>query len=245
MNRYYDTHIHLDLIKNESLEKIKKKIEEDKIYVVAVTNLPDLFIKLNNQIKSKYIRVCLGFHPELVYEYHSQIPKMWKNLSATRYIGEVGLDFSNNILNENKKIQIDFFKNLINKCEEYNDKILSIHSRNAENEIIDIIKNVKKSKLIIHWYSGELLNLERLIKKEVYFSINEKMCKSKKGQSLIKQIPTNKILIETDYPFINNTYKTYSKKNLIQIIFEISKIKNIDYNEIEKRLFQNFKELII
>ena len=90
-NHLYDTHCHLDLLKNQA--DIISKIEEFKIYTIAVTNLPVLYKKLQVNITSKYIRPALGFHPELILKYKHHIPQMWDLLDEARYIGEVGLDF--------------------------------------------------------------------------------------------------------------------------------------------------------
>lgn len=91
MEHLYDTHFHLDLQKDRV--GAIYEIEEHQIYTIAVTNLPDLYRKESGEIASKYIRFALGFHPELIHHYKSQIPLMWELLPVARYIGEVGLDF--------------------------------------------------------------------------------------------------------------------------------------------------------
>ena len=93
MEHLYDTHFHLDLQKDRTAAICE--IEENQIYAIAVTNLPDLYRKEAVEIKSKYIRIALGFHPELIHQYQKQIPLMWELLPEVRYIGEVGLDLVN------------------------------------------------------------------------------------------------------------------------------------------------------
>jgi TatD DNase family protein len=90
MGKLYDTHFHLDLQK--SLPDALSEIEVNETYTIAVTNLPPLYEKLNNSINSKYVRVALGFHPELVAQYQKYIPEMWRLLPDAKYIGEVGID---------------------------------------------------------------------------------------------------------------------------------------------------------
>ena len=91
MEHLYDTHFHLDLQKDCSASI--REIEENQLYAIAVTNLPVLFRKETVEIKSKYIRIALGFHPELIHQYPKQISLMWELLPEARYVGEVGLDF--------------------------------------------------------------------------------------------------------------------------------------------------------
>src|SRR5699024_6292399 len=148
--KLYDTHLHLDLFKNR--DEIIKEINNNKIYTIAVTNLPVLFTKLNNELSSKYIRPALGLHPELLFEYQHHIPQMWKLLNKTRYIGEVGLDFKKGA--HYKDLQISFFTELIERCNNYGDKILTIHSRGSADEVVSIIGEGFTGKAILHWYSG-------------------------------------------------------------------------------------------
>ena len=65
MEYLYDTHFHLDLHKDRN--SVITEIENQKIYTIAVTNLPDLYRRESIEIASKYIRFSLGFHPELLH----------------------------------------------------------------------------------------------------------------------------------------------------------------------------------
>lgn len=99
-----DTHMHFDLI-DVKRYALLEQLERENIYTIAVTNLPELYIKYKNQInwdKYKYCRLALGFHPELVVQHCNQIDNFIKMLPNSRYIGEVGLDFSNNDLLQKK-----------------------------------------------------------------------------------------------------------------------------------------------
>lgn len=239
---YYDTHCHIDLTNN--IEEIIKEIEDEQIYVLAMTNLPVLFNSLQNNLSSKYIRVSLGFHPELVFKYKNLIPEMWKYLDKTKYIGEVGLDFSKNINQSDKEVQIEFFKELINRCNSIEKKILSIHSRGAENEIEAILNDKFNGTLIFHWYTGKITVMEKLLKNNVYFSVNKAMTQSNSGKKIIKNIPLPRMLLETDFPFIKTSENKYKKYLLDEIIYEIANLKNTSIIEIQNTLSNNFKIII-
>lgn len=239
---YYDAHCHIDL--GDNIQEIINESEHEKIYILAMTNLPVLFDKLDKSLSSKYIRACLGFHPELVFKYKFLIPKMWEFLERTKYIGEVGLDFEKNTTIEEKEVQIKFLKELIRRCNSAERKILSLHSRGAEKEIEAIIKNNFNGTLIFHWYSGGITVMKNLLKNGAYFSINKAMVNSKSGKRLIENIPLNRILIETDFPFVNRLKKKYEKSMLDEIIYEIAEIKKMDILEISNILSNNFKLVI-
>ena len=197
MEHLYDTHFHLDLQKDRTAAICE--IEENQIYAIAVTNLPDLYRKEAVEIKSKYIRIALGFHPELIHQYQKQIPLMWELLPEVRYIGEVGLDL---VDKSYEKEQETFFSELVERCRYDSNKIFTIHSRRSVDKVLDILGYNYKFRAILHWFSGSRIELENAIERGCYFSINGAMMKSKKFLDMLPIIPSNRLLIETDSPFI-------------------------------------------
>ena len=231
MEYLYDTHFHLDLHKDR--DSVITEIENQKIYTIAVTNLPDLYRRESIEIASKYIRFSLGFHPELLHQYRNQIPMMWEFLTEARYIGEVGLDFVNQTY---KNEQIAFFEELIERCRYDNSKIITIHSRRAVKEVLDIIGTNFRFKPILHWFTGSKAELKDAVDSGFYFSINEAMMKSKRFQELLPYIPSERILLETDSPFI--TFKTTHKDALLNLKDLLRREKrNIE-------LWENFKTIL-
>lgn len=238
----HDAHFHLDLYNN--IPEIIKEIEKREIYTIAVTNLPVLFKKLDEKIHSKYIRVALGFHPELITEYGKYIPQMWDFLTKARYLGEVGLDLKNKSKADCKN-QIQFFEELIHRCNSLSKKILSVHSRGSEKEILSIIDNDFNGNIILHWFSGVLKILEEAVKKGFYFSINYSMVQSTKGKKIIERIPDDRILIESDGPFVKIKKKIFQPYDLEKIILDLTKLKNIDLLIMENILTRNFKRILV
>lgn len=240
MANFYDTHFHLDLQKSKN--DILKEIENNKIYTIAVTNLPPLYEKLNKEINSKYIRIALGFHPELIGQYQKYIPDMWRLLPNAKYIGEVGMDLKTG--KESKNLQLSFFEELIDKCNTLGNKILSIHSRAAAAEVISIIGENFNGKIIFHWYSGTKQNQEQAICNGYYFSVNYAMLSSNSGRKIIANIPNNKILIETDSPFIQIDKKPFGPYNIGTIIKRIAEIKEEKTDYMQSILWDNFLNII-
>lgn len=232
----FDTHCHLDLLKDTTT--VLSSIEILPIYAISMTNLPDLYIREQASFQSKYIRLALGFHPELVLKYQRQIPLMWELLPTAKYIGEVGLDFKA----EGKKEQINFFEKLINLCRGDNNKILSIHSRGAVSDVLEIIGEQYIFHPILHWFSGKRVELELAIERGYYFSLNRYMLRSSKFIPMLSCIPTDKILLETDVPFIEmgNGYA-----NSLEMTVEIlSSLLHKDKEEMKHELWKNFQNLL-
>ncbi len=241
MANLHDTHFHLDLQKSRN-EAIKH-IEKYEIYTIAMTNLPPLYEKLQNETKCKFLRVALGFHPELIGQYQKYIPDMWRLLPSAKYIGEVGLDYKADKLT--KSIQSVFFESLISKCNEIGDKIISIHSRMASLEVTSIIGDNFKGKIILHWYSGSINNQITAIKNGYYFSVNSAMLQSDSGRKIVSNIPEDKILLETDSPFVKSNGVINNQYDQIYHTIEmISKLMNKDWESTKILLWSNLESLI-
>ena len=240
MDKLYDTHFHLDL--QQSRNEIIEEIERNMIYTIAVTNLPPLYEKLKKELNSKYIRIALGFHPELISQYSKYIPEMWRLLPDARYIGEVGLDLK--VAAESKKLQVTFFEELIERCNSFGNKILSVHSRMATSEVISIIGDKFNGNVILHWYSGTDKVQRSAINAGCFFSVNYSMLQTDSGRRIIMNIPEKKILIETDSPFVCINKHIFSPLHLPVITEGIARIKNIETENMKNILWDNFIGLI-
>ncbi len=241
-NILFDTHSHIDLLKD--FDETIVKIEDKKIYTIAVTNLPPLYTKLNSRLNSKYIKPALGFHPELIEQYQKYIPEMWDLLPKAKYIGEIGLDFK--IASNSKKLQINFFEELIFRCNDLGKKILTIHSRGSADEVVSIIGDRFNGKYILHWYSGRIITMNKAILNGAYFSVNYAMFNSESGKKIIKNIPDNRLLIESDAPFIKlNKNKYFNTTDIEKIIIKLAEIRNISIDDMSIILSNNFKNILV
>lgn len=240
---FIDTHFHLDLYDNTKY--ILDEIEKNKTYTIAVTNAPSVFFHtFNLTANSKYTRPALGFHPELAFQRKNEFPIFLENLNKTRYIGEIGLDYGKQS-NEDKKEQKRVFEKIIDACSNYKDKILTIHSRGSYRDVIDIIGNNFSNKVILHWYSGSLKELERAVEFGFYFSVNLPMTISISGQKIIKSIPHQRILTESDGPFTKFNNNICSPLSINVVIKHLSNIYLGDYGFYKKLVYDNFRKLLL
>lgn len=236
----HDTHAHIDLMGDPLT--IVHEIERRKIYTIAVTNLPVLYRQLNSKLSSRFVRPALGFHPELVAKFKKDIPQMWDSLERARYIGEVGIDLK--VAKDSEVLQMDFFTELVQRCHQLGGKILTIHSRGAAQQVVDIIGHAFNGKYILHWYSGGIKTLEDAITNGAHISVNYAMTCSAAGKKIIQAVPNTRLLIESDAPFVIVKGKPYDTFNVALIVEKIASIKNLSYSEMSTQLHQNFKRLI-
>lgn len=221
-----DTHCHFDMMPNpEGYISAKEKAGD---IVIGMTNLPSHFkIGQSHLIGYKHIRLALGLHPLLAAENRKELTLFKRLVDQTSYIGEIGLDFSREgIVTKNEQISVlrEVLATIKGKK-----KIVSVHSRNAEKELLDMLCEFEIKNVIFHWYSGPVDLIPSIIERGFYFSINESMCRSKNGQSIIGKIPREKILTETDAPYNNRTN--------IRMVLNQLKMSEID-------IFNNFNRLL-
>lgn len=239
----FDTHLHLDLFAEP--KEIIKAIESQKNYSIAVTNLPQVFKSTKELCEgSKYVRPALGYHPELAHKFNNQFELFCELLDQTRYVGEIGIDNLRKTA-EDFNTQKLIFEKIIGACAEKKDKILTIHSRRAEKEVISIIGNHFPGKAILHWYSGSISDLEKAASFGFYFSINSAMTQSKNGINIIKNIPADRLLLESDSPFIGVNRESLVPVDMSQTIREIASIKDKSISDLNSILKENFKGLIL
>lgn len=195
-----DTHCHFDMMLNPNAY-IREK-EASKNIVIGMTNLPSHFQMGQPYVRHfKYIRLALGLHPLLAANNKVELPLFKRLIGETSYIGEIGLDFSKEG-HATKDDQIIVFKEILSTIKGKK-KIVSVHSRSAEKDILSLLSEYNIENVIFHWYSGPENLIHNILDQGYYFSVNEAMCLSSNGQTIIKKIPHERIVTETDAPYNN------------------------------------------
>lgn len=236
-----DTHCHIDLYKDP--KSILDLCEKHKTIVLSMTNLPSHFeMGLPFFQSMKYVRPCLGMHPLHADLHEKEFSAFERNLSKTSYIGEVGLDFSREGISS-KKIQVQSFEKILQLVSGQK-KILSIHSRGAEKEVLELLIKNKINTAIFHWYSGGLNLIDEIIRGGFYFSINPSMVKSVSGRKIISKIPKEFVLTETDGPFVSEENNPLNPGEVFSVINYLAKGWGVSSYEVENMIQSNFLRLI-
>lgn len=236
-----DTHCHIDLYPNP--RQVLEDSVQANITVLAMTNLPSHFEMGYAHFQSlKKIRLALGMHPLMANSHKKEFDLFLKNLNKTSYIGEVGLDFSKEGIST-KEIQIDTFSKILNIISGQK-KILSVHSRKAEKEVLDLLIKNNIQSAIFHWYSGGLNLIDTIAVAGYFFSINSAMVKSISGRKIISKIPRQLVLTETDGPFIDENNVPIIPGQIQTVISFLSKEWKISEEEVKKKIWSNFQNIV-
>lgn len=199
----HDTHCHVDLFPSPA--EVMRQAEVARVYTIAVTTLPSCFAPTERLVAgSKFVRAALGFHPELVAERAHEIPLFLEALPRTRYIGEVGLDYTTSDKGARSQ-QRRALSTIVAACEAAGDKIVTVHSRRAAEDVVDTFGASFRGNYILHWYSGGNRTLHRALANGAYISANLAMLRSERGRAIIAEVPPERVLIESDGPFVTTS----------------------------------------
>lgn len=233
-----DTHCHID----QYIKPLQLADECEKlgITVIGMTNIPSHFeLGYRHLLSYKKIRLALGMHPLYAKEYEKEMIKFIKYVDKTSYIGEIGLDFSREGI-PTKEVQIKIFNSILREIKN-KEKFVSLHSRKAENDVLESLIKFNIQNAVFHWYSGPLNLIDGIAKQGYYFSINPAMIKSKNGQNIIDRIPKEKLLTESDGPFIRIDNEQVTPKNIKLVHTYLASLWTMQEQDVEKLIEDNFR----
>jgi len=248
-----DSHCHLDheplLSDLDNVLARSKKVGIKKLLTIS-TSL-DSFTRIKKIVnKDEIIYGTIGIHPHETNNDTIDSEFIVKNLLENKKIigiGETGLDFFYN--NSEKNKQIDSFRIHIEASLKANVPII-IHSREAEEETFNILNEYKdeKLKILMHCFTGTQVFAEKLLEFNSYFSASGIITfkNSTDLQKTFKSLPLEKILIETDSPFLAPVPNRGKKNEPSFIDFtatKLAEIKEIDKSKLIKVTTDNFDNL--
>ena len=248
-----DSHCHLDhepLFQNiEDIILRSKIVGINKLLTICTTK--NSFNKIKDLVKvDPIIFGTYGIHPHEtetnIVDKNTIIENVINNKKIIG-IGETGLDFFYN--HSNKKRQVESFKEHIEASIELDLPVI-VHSRDAEYETYDILNTYKKKnpKILMHCFTGSLEFSKKLLSLNAFFSASGIITfkNSVDLQQTFKTIPLNKILVETDSPFLAPVPMRGKKNEPSYIKFTIEKLsqlRNLTANEMINLTTVNFNNL--
>ena len=250
-----DSHCHLDYEPMFSnLDSVIKRAEQSNVKIMLTISVTDKKYHNILQITKKYKNVygTYGIHPHEAKN-HNEINNdiILKRINISKKIigiGETGLDFYYN--HSDKDEQIRLFEEHIKAS--ISSKIpLIIHSRDAEELTYDILSKYSKKdklKILMHCFTGTKKFAHKLLELDAFFSASGIITfkKSYDLKETFKSIPLNKILIETDSPYLSPEPlrgKSNEPSNVVLTAKYLSKLKEINFDDLCEDTTNNFFKL--
>jgi TatD DNase family protein len=237
-----DAHCHLDLYENP--EQVIAETESRQTFTLAVTNAPSVYFHTARlTAKCRYVRPALGLHPELVHSHGHEVQQIPDLLKTTRYVGEIGLDYQTSDLDQ-RQAQRKVLTSILKWCADHGDKILTLHSRRAAADVISCLGEAFPGKAILHWFSGSARELDCAVTNGLYFSVNPSMVRSEKGRALVLRMPAERVLTETDGPFVKAGGRVARPKDVLEVIEQLGIIWSLPTENASERVLQNLRSLL-
>lgn len=243
--RWVDFHCHLDLYRDHAA--VIAECDRERVATLAVTTTPKAW-KRNRELasRSQHVRVALGLHPQLVAERASELPLFEALLPDARYVGEIGLDagprFYRSFLEQER-----IFERILRACAEQGGKILTVHSVRSVAKVLDHIEAAlpqDRGRVILHWFTGTPAEARRAAAMGCYFSINREMLRSDRHRKLVASLPLDRLLTETDGPFVEVGGSPVRPTSVADTVAELASLRAVEASQIARAMISNMRVLV-
>lgn len=253
MNETYliDTHSHINMIENISIDEVIKNASENQVKKIIVPAASTTDIDAVYELSQKYenIYCYLGIHPEDAKNWEDGLADKIKAYAPSPKvlgIGEIGLDYYWD------KSYIDVQKKVFIKQIELANELglpINVHDREAHKDTFEIIKAHNKcSKVIMHCFSGSPEFAKECVKEGWYIALGGVVTfkNAKKMKEVAIEIPLEKLLLETDAPYLTPVPYRGKENQPAYVKFvaeEIANLRGISFEEVAAITTQNAKEI--
>ncbi|MEM1099221.1 MAG: TatD family hydrolase [Planctomycetota bacterium] len=178
--------------------------DRDGVEVVCVTVHPEQYEALaaaGFAANSLAVRVVPGLHPQELPAAESQLPRLLEIIEPSAWVGEIGLD-GVDPSRETQASQRRVLYAVLDACASRGqlDKRLTLHSRRTAGDLLDLLDGGFPNA-VLHWFSGDGSSLERAMGERRWFSVNPAMAGSRAGRFILKALPRDRVVYESDGPY--------------------------------------------
>ena len=243
-----DSHSHIEMKAfDRDRDDVVARAKDVGVDIIIAVGINEGDCKRVISIAGKYDSVfgVVGIHPHHAKEIdnttYDALKEMARNEKVVAY-GEIGLDFFRNLSPRN--IQIARFGEQLDLAHEL-DLPVVIHDRDAHAETVKILEQWDGNKRgIIHCFSGDYTMAKKCLDMGFYLSIPGTITFKKNEQlhQVVKKVPLNRLLVETDCPFLTPSPKRGERNepaNVVYTALRIAEIKRVPLEEVEKITYQN------
>ncbi len=199
--RLVDSHCHIDMAAFDS-DRVDTIERAHRAGIAIINSGVDLDSNLATKALLHYTNVfaSYGLTPTRCRQASAVERFIRQNVDSARAIGEVGLDFYHVKQEPERTRQQEVLCQFVRLSEEL-DLPLVLHSRDAEARVFELVQNV--NTVVYHCYSGSVELAKRIVDCGHYISISTRVCRSAHHKELVKALPHERVLIETDSPFLS------------------------------------------
>jgi len=250
-----DTHCHLDDDRYlEDIDEVIKRAKEQGVKKFIIPGADPKSLKRAIELSEKYneIYFAVGVHPYDASSYNREFLEEYISHSKCVAVGECGLDYyrlpdSKDDIEFEKRLQKKVFIDQVELSKKFKLPLI-IHIRNSSNDCFEILKNhAGNSGGVLHCYNADELLL-KLVPNNFYYGIGGVLTfkNARKLVEVYSKIPQNRLLVETDAPYLT-PHPHRGKRNEPSftklVISKMSELSNLKESSLEEITYTNTLKL--
>ena len=194
-----DAHAHVDRYA-DALPAALQEIERHQIFTIS--NSMDLeSYQRNLEIAAgcSWVLPIFGVHPWNAVEYATHLDDLREAIIHSPMLGEIGLDHyfvEDHSEYPAQRTVLEFFL----AAARQQDKVVHLHTKGAEEEVLDLLRQHGIERMVVHWYSGPLDTFRELLALSAYFTVGVEVLFSDHIRTIARELPLERLLTETDNP---------------------------------------------
>ena len=243
-----DSHVHLNLSQfDEDRDEVLKRVEEKLDFVVNIGfDLESSEKGVEYADKYSFVYATIGFHPDEIEGYSDEAEKKLEELAKNPKvlaIGEIGLDY--HWMTRPKEEQWEIFRRQLRLARKLNKPVV-IHTREAMEDTINILNEFPDITGILHCYPGSVETAKRMVDR-FYLGIGGVLTfkNARKLVEVVSEIPIEKLVIETDCPYMAPTpYRGQRNEPIFteEVAKKIAELKNKSYEDVVRITNENTRK---
>lgn len=250
-----DVHAHLDYPDFENnLDEVIKRARKSGVKAIIANGVSPESNRKVLEIAKKYdiVQAALGVYPpdalskeintKISVDIDKELEFLEKNIKDIIAIGEIGLDYQNV---EDKEMQKQIFIKQLEFAKKHDLPVI-VHSRKAEQDVIEILEKSNYKKIILHCFCGKNSLVKKASELGFYFSIPTNVVRAENMQNIVKTVNINKLLTETDSPFLSPFKGERNEPAFVlESVKKIAEIKNFTAEETANSIWLNYQRLFL
>jgi TatD DNase family protein len=232
-----DAHAHLDGYDALGPAALDAALEEiDRHGILTISNSMDLpSYRRNLEIAARcpWILPVFGIHPWNAHQYADRRDSLREAMARSPIFGEIGLDHYFVKDESRYSAQRDIFEHFLAAARDQG-KIVIVHAKGAEREVLEVLDRHAPLRVVIHWYSGPLGVFREMVERGFFFTVGgEVMCRPK-IRTIAREVPADRLLTETDNPGGPESYlgRPGTPAFLIDIVRSLAEVRKMPAEEL-------------
>ncbi|HDQ74041.1 MAG TPA: TatD family deoxyribonuclease [Chloroflexi bacterium] len=244
---FIDAHAHVDRYDIDGLlDFVLAEIDQRRILTISnAMDLPSYHSNLESAERCRFVLPIFGVHPWNAPQYAGRLDDLRAATEQSPMIGEIGLDHFFVEDPSTYPAQREVFEYFL-EAAKAQDKIVHLHTKGAEAEILALLDRYDLRRVIVHWYSGPLDVLREMIDRGFYFTAGIEALHEAHVREIAREIPSERLLTETDNPGGPKAYVGGpGMPGLIQdVVRGLAEIRGVTAKAIERSVEENLRALL-